>query len=664
MSSSEENIKRVLREAFERFAPPSDLTISQWVEQNLYLPAGVTAFPGLMNLDMTPHARYILDAIGDERYKKITWISSVQTAKTQIEQAVAAYYMAEDACNILLYEPTEGLAKDVAVNRFNLIIEANECLSKLFESPSARNNDTEKVFPGGYLQFCSAQKESDLKSKSARIVMMDEVDTFETDFKDGGSPVSMARDRMTMQPRSKFILVGTPKTELSELFYNYNQSNMAVIEYACIHCGSFQRLEFGSKNTKYGLKWEEGSEGNGAWYQCKSCNEKIYNNSKPLFFSKSRLGYLTDKPEDSEHFGLWTNGLYSMSTELTWEKIAKQHVQVHRRSDRAARKTFTNSVLAEVFTENKYKVVESELAKRAITYNAQVPRWIGVLTAGIDINNDFISVLVLGHGKDEKVAVVDYKQFHGKNIAYIDPDITGVTGWSQLDEYLKAPFRHESGREIYIRTAFLDVADGQNPNGRKFVSKRMSDDIYGSQGTGLLKEADGYYGPFWSDKKTKMPIVPINSNLVKDEIMDRLSIVDHNTYRYITFPKNNSNITADFYKEMLIEKRTEKRIAGQSKVEWTCPKGARNEAWDCFCYAWTAFKRLYDGNMKVFGEVVEHYESPYVSPDAPQTLQTASEDACLAPVVCDSFGNIEPSPEATGPEDDFYSRINRHRKRF
>ena len=607
------NIEVSINKALTRFLPPEKISLDEWAEKNIFLSPALSSVPGRLNLDFSPHIRHILKAVDDPKYNKFTWISGVQTGKTLFEMVIAAYFMAVDPSNILLFEPDAGLARSIAVERFNPLIDANPFLKNLFTGSRTKNNDEEKIFTGGYLNFCSAGSLNDLISRSARIVLLDEVDSYKTDLKDRGNPIQLAKDRTIQQPRSKFFMVGSPGSELSELFQNYEKSNKAVVEYACIHCGEFQDLKFSS------LKWEEGSEGYGAWYQCKFCSKKIFEGDKFKFFKDSKLRFDNPKPSERDHFGLWTNGLYSMSPKLTWEQIAIDHISAHRRKDKADRKRFTNSILAEMFIESRYKIKESWLMERAKVYVSEVPRHIGMLSAGVDIQHDRAEITVLGHGKQDKIAVIDHKIIYGNTAA--DPESTEYTIWKELDVYLNRPFKHESGREIYIKTAFADVQDGTNPAIKKYCRTRMSRGIFPSSGRAgrQTKNIDGYFGPTMQDRITKMPIIPLDTIRIKDEVFDRLIIDDENTYRYVSFPKH---LDDNYYKGLLSEKRKEKKEAGIVKVTYE-KIHERNEPLDCFCYAFAAFNRLMGRDLYLFEQVCDVMASPF---DAPiESLEEISE---------------------------------------
>lgn len=79
----------------------------------------------------------------------------------------------------------------------------------------------------------------------------------------------------------------------------------------------------------------------------------------------------------------------------------------------------------------------------------------------------------------------------------------------------------------------------------------------------------------------EIPVLFLNSNLIKDAVYSMLDrekksdFDDTQTSGRVRFPRW---LPDWFYAEMLAESRTEKG--------WEAPNGARNEAWDCLCYAY------------------------------------------------------------------------------
>jgi len=89
------------------------------------------------------------------------------------------------------------------------------------------------------------------------VVILDEIDGFDRDIDQEGSPRKLAKKRTEGATFPKQIVGSTPKLKyLSEIDAAIQEAD-AVYRYhvPCPHCGTYQALEFGNKNTKHGLKW-------------------------------------------------------------------------------------------------------------------------------------------------------------------------------------------------------------------------------------------------------------------------------------------------------------------------------------------------------------------------------------------------------------------------
>lgn len=69
-------LDRVRTDALSALIPPPRLRLSQWIEQNVNLPAGVSAEPGPMRL--WPFQHDLADAIGDPLIERVTLIKPVR----------------------------------------------------------------------------------------------------------------------------------------------------------------------------------------------------------------------------------------------------------------------------------------------------------------------------------------------------------------------------------------------------------------------------------------------------------------------------------------------------------------------------------------------------------------------------------------------------------
>jgi phage terminase large subunit GpA-like protein len=97
-----------------------------------------------------------------------------------------------------------------------------------------------------------------------------------------------------------------------------------------------------------------------------------------------------------------------------------------------ALKVWTNTTLGETWAERGEAPDWQRLyeRRRQELRLGDVPEWVGVLTAGADVQRNRIEVDVWGWGDGMQSALIDHQVFHG------DPAAEAV--WAELDEYLGA----------------------------------------------------------------------------------------------------------------------------------------------------------------------------------------------------------------------------------
>lgn len=601
----------VFEKAMLAFLPPAKLTLSEYAEQSFVVSGEFSSVQGLLSLKLTPYMREILDCVTDPRYSRITWLSSAQSGKTTLTMVVGAYHIEHDPAPILFLEPNEALAQSISNERFASVIKANPKLKALLNAQGNRNNTDIKVFPGGILAFGSAGSFNDLISRPIRICILDEVDAYNLDLKQKGNPLKLAEDRTLTFHNRKIITCSTPGTEgLSNISEVYARSDMRVYECPCPHCGEFQELLF------KGIKWAKESEGRGAWYECSSCKKPISEGQRSRMVTEGR--WTATQEGEPGHAGFKLNQLYSLFPNVSLEAIAMRFVQCSRKNDINDLKVFTNQVLAETWNDQHLNnVTDHELGARAEFYPAEVPLAVGVLTAGVDFQADRAEISVWGFSKNNQCWLINHHVIHGDT--GVDPDLPHAQLFHELEIYLNKPFKHESGRDIYIRTAMLDVGDSNRTTvQRKFCFQRTSRKLYPCMGSRNSTD-QCFSGKNIKDHNTKRPVYYIGTISGKDEIYHRLQIKFANQGGYIHFPKDMmgdrspryAHISDDYYKQLTSEKLVEKRESGVVKRIWVKKHSSiRNEALDCFVYALGAFYKEFGLNLALLDDVCDFLATP------------------------------------------------------
>ena len=76
------SITDIRRRVFEALIPSPRLRLSDWIEQHIRLPEGVSALPGAVRL--WPYQREIADAISDPGIERVTLVKPVRVGFTTL----------------------------------------------------------------------------------------------------------------------------------------------------------------------------------------------------------------------------------------------------------------------------------------------------------------------------------------------------------------------------------------------------------------------------------------------------------------------------------------------------------------------------------------------------------------------------------------------------
>jgi phage terminase large subunit GpA-like protein len=111
----------------------------------------------------------------------------------------------------------------------------------------------------------------------------------------------------------------------------------------CPHCGTEQKLEFGGKDTKHGIKWD-GGDPSTAHYVCIACQCVIEEHDKLRMLKNGR--WIAENPS-SKTPGFRLSALYSPF--FTWARLVERWIRDHK--DPLKLRAFVNTMLCEVWDE-------------------------------------------------------------------------------------------------------------------------------------------------------------------------------------------------------------------------------------------------------------------------------------------------------------------------
>lgn len=569
--------------------PDEPITVSKFVESNLYLPEN-SAMPGLISLDITPYFRKPLDDLTPGNgIKKVVVIGCVQIGKSQLGICFALAMMKIAPGNTMIVMPRIGDAEDFSVERLSPIIKASPILASLINinSKNSDNKVGKKTYKGGFIYFAGAGSAASFRSKPIRYVYADEIDEYDDNIENQGNPLSLLENRTTSyKDTKKLVYTSTPTDENSLINKEYEKGTMERYFCPCPVCGGLQALDF-RKSLKYKTVSDENKEliKDSIYYECEFNGCKIKEVYKRDMLINGQ--WIADNPNaDFPSYRL--NALYSPF--ITWEDIIKKYLFALR--DRQEMKAFINTYLGEIYVEEAINLDANKLFKRAKKSNTKEleldPRVI-VLSGAIDVQDNRLVIDIKGWGKNEECFTILYKEIYGN---LHDDEV-----WNQIKYIGERPYRHPSGKDLYVRYIAIDsgghfgqaVYDfcSRNP---KFKAIKGSSHRQNSLLSAPRKKDINYRGQY---RKDGIELYTVGTELAKEEIYYRLKIEEEGA-RYIHF---NKDLDERFFDMLVAEKYISKFVGGRETKVWSLGNNRRNESLDTFVYNFVIARELMHINL-------------------------------------------------------------------
>ncbi|MDX2074694.1 MAG: phage terminase large subunit family protein [Alphaproteobacteria bacterium] len=575
----------VYRESFfAGLRPDPLLTVSEWADEHRLLSQKASAEPGRWRTDRTPYLREIMDTLSPSSpIQSVVFMKGAQVGGTEAGNNWMGYVVHNTPGPMMLVQPSLDIAKRLSKQRIAPMIEEMPVLRELIAPSRERDSGNTmlvKEFPGGVLIMTGANSAAGLRSMPVRFLFLDEIDAYPSDIDGEGDPVKLAEKRTTTFVRKKIFKVSTPTIkDMSRVEKEYEASDKRRYFVPCPHCGNMDWMRW--KN----IKWEN-SDPTTAALACEGCGTLIEERYKTSMLAKGEWRATCEG--DGKTAGFHLSSLYSPIGWKSWADIVAEWLEA--KGDPPLLKTFVNTVLAETWEEEySARVGADGLAERCEEYELMsVPAGGLVLTAGVDVQDNRIEVVVRAWGKDEESWLVNYVQIYG------DPSKQEI--WNQVDNLLLQEYKHSNGKKMKARVAMLDsgghfthevyvfcrprrkrnvlAGKGQSQPGKPAIGKPTRQDInYRSQ---TLKRG--------------VELWPIGTDTIKSVIYGRLKNSDPAGAGIYHWP---IGLTNEYFKQLTAEKQVTNYVNGFAKRIWKKKDGARNEALDCEVYAYAALQYLY-----------------------------------------------------------------------
>jgi phage terminase large subunit GpA-like protein len=245
---------RVFAEAVAAALRPVEaVTPSQWAAGNLIVPDGPRAGRAF-DLSLTPYLAEPLDMLGpDSPVNEIAVMKSAQTGFTLLLIALLGHLVDRAPCRAMVVQPTSDALSEFNREKLDPAIRATPALRrkvKVQTSRSAEGSTTySKRFDGGSLTLAIATSAADLRSKTVRVLLRDEIDQYPDDLDGQGDPLEISDGRLIAFLASgdwRKADISTPTIKgASKIERRYEAGDQRRFYVPCPGCGSEFVFEFG-----------------------------------------------------------------------------------------------------------------------------------------------------------------------------------------------------------------------------------------------------------------------------------------------------------------------------------------------------------------------------------------------------------------------------------
>jgi len=564
---------------YRYWAPPPQLTISEWADQNRVLSSESSAEPGQWQTDRAPYQRGIMDAVTDPRVEKTVVMSSSQIGKSEILNNIIGYFIDLDPCPILFVQPTIEMAEDYSKRRISSLIRDTKTLAEKVSDVKSRDlNNTilTKVFPGGVLSMAGANSPAGLASRPIRILLCDEVDRYPDSAGTEGDPIQLAEKRTITFWNRKKVYTSTPGIKgASRIEVEYLGGTQEEWRIKCPNCGTYVFVNL------YGMIYHSQKDEKDNYtvsdiaFRCPHCLGEFREEEW-----KAQPGeWVSQNPEAKGTRSFKLNAF--VSPWFTWEKIITEYLTI--KDDPELYKVFVNTILGEPY-EIKGEIENEEfLIKRCEEYSAEIPDGVLILTAAVDVQDRWLEFEIVGWGKGEESWGIKHGVIVGS------PE--RIETWQGIDDILKSTYRFANGLGLKVACTCIDSGGHFTSQVYEYCKRNEGHRIFAIKGRGGAGIPLIY--KITRTQKENAALIILGVDEGKTAIIENLQIKERGPF-YCHFPKDKErNYDSVYFKGLISERQVPRKTHGKVTFNWEkVTEDARNEPFDIRNYARAALKLL------------------------------------------------------------------------
>lgn len=608
-----------------QLVPPPDLTLSQWADEYRVLSREASAEPGRWETDRAPYQRGILDAVSDAEIETVVVMSSSQVGKSEVLLNAIGYYAHQDPAPMLLVQPTIEEAEQWSKTRLAPMLRDTPVLADLIRDPTSRSSGNTlrvKEFWGGHITLVGANSPSGLAAKPIRVVLGDEIDRWPASAGTEGDPMQLSSRRTATFYNRKLVWVSAPTLkDMSRIEKAFNEGDRRRFWVPCPDCGEFQVLRFSN------LRGERDAAGlivpESVCYACAHCGSLLPEHMKPRMLAAGE--WRAEEPTDrvaSFHLSAM------VSPWTTWAEMQREYNAA--KGDLTRLQVFTNTLLGEPWEDRSGGLDAAGLESRRQDYGAEVPAGVGMLTMGVDVQDDRLEATVWGWGAGLERWRIGHFILGG------DPERADV--WGQLDDIRRKVWRHVSGQGVAIHATAVD-SGAHTDAVYRYCGPRYGQRVYAIKGS---SEAGKPIVPRRPTRTNKagVPLFVVGTEAAKDNWYAALKVAAPGV-GYVHF---DMALDREYLEQLTAEKLVRKQVTGRWIRRYELGRGMRSEALDCAVYALVALL-ISLWRVERLGHLAERLAQPVPHP----ATEPATREALPTPTDVTPRTSVAPAPAFRTP---------------
>lgn len=649
----------IFRAGLRSLRPPDRITVSEWADKYRILDSR-SPEPGPWRTSRVPYMKEIMDRISVlDPCQTVVMCKSAQVAGTEMIHNALGYLITEAPGPTLVVAATVDMAKDWSKDRFQGLVDTTPRLRERIGIGEWKEKDGDntlryKRFPGGSLFVAGANSPSGLRSKPIRYLFLDEVDSYPHSAGKEGDPVQLAVRRTSNFTNRKIVMVSTPTIKgESRIQKAYEDSDQRRYFVPCLTCGHMQTLKWEN------VTWSHTGNPKDAVYSCEKNGCVIEEYQRPEMLARGEWRAERPGAGDGVTYGYHISSLYSpwrkwaeLAYEFTKAKPPGKPPNLH------LLQVFVNTVLGEVWDDTGGREVSAVemMAKRNAWWKGPemvVPREATILTAGVDVQDDRLEVLVWAWGPGKEGWLIDQVKI------YQIPSQPEC--WDDLASVLDRTYAHESGVHLSIGASCIDTGGHFTDEVLDFAHLHRSRRRFATKGVAGMNK------PIWTGKflagtkrHRRRNCFPVGVDGAKSWLYACLNSEQERLHFPDTSKLPIDFCDATFFEQLCVEKRRPKYLNGRQIWFWWKPDHVANEALDCTVYALAALEALLVSGKKldrIPEGVAPRAPDPPADPK-PRPKLSASTSGAIAPAAAQSPVKRPPATAGKAPPRRFLPAVH------